>query len=155
MNHLTMEPANLSFFAIPVYWVLTLIPHSYAVYIMQKANNGRWDNSSPRSTQMDAKYRQSTPAETYSRYERAKAAEKNGFENMPLFIGAILAGNIAQLETRTLNLFVTVYLFSRVLYTVCYVNIGSHKLSFARSTAWFFGAALCMGVYVKVGLALS
>jgi uncharacterized MAPEG superfamily protein len=146
---------NLSFFAVPVYWVLCLLPHNYAIYIIQKANNGRWDNSSPRSSNWDATLRKSTPADVYSRYERAEAAQKNGFENFPIFTGAILAGNFAHLDTRTLNLFVVVYLFMRILYTLVYVSVSSHRLSLLRSTIWFLSTLLCMGIFVKGGLALA
>jgi len=150
-----MATTNLSFFAVPVYWTLTLLPHNYAIYIIRKANNGRWNNSSPRSTKWDETLRKSTPADIYSRYERAEAAQKNGFENFPIFCGAILAGNIAHLDTRTLNLFVTVYLFMRVLYTLVYISVSSHRLSFLRSTIWFLSTLMCMGIFVKGGLALA
>jgi len=96
---------NYSLFAVPAYWILCLIPHNYAIAIMKKANNGHWDNTSPRSSIWDAKLKASTPAEVFGRYERAEAAQKNGFENFPIFVGAILAGNIAKLGNPTLNSF--------------------------------------------------
>lgn len=146
---------NLSFFAVPVYWQLTMLPHAYAVYIMRSANNGRWNNVSPRSSTWDEALRKSTPREIYARYERGEAAHKNGMENLPLFVGAVLAGNFAKLETRTLNLFVVLFLLIRSLYTLCYVSISSQRLSYLRSTTWFAGAALCMGMFVKAGFALA
>jgi uncharacterized MAPEG superfamily protein len=145
---------NLSFFAVPVFWTLCMVPHTYAVLIMAKANNGRWNNSSPRSSNWDEVLRKSTPKEVYARYERGKAAHKNGMENLPIFVGAILAGNYAQLDTRTLNLFVTVFLFARVLYTIVYISISSNRYSFIRSTIWFLSTSMCMGIFIKAGLAL-
>lgn len=147
--------ANLSFSAIPAYWVLTLLPHNYAVTIMKKANNGRWNNSSPRSSKWDATLRESTPAEVYSRYERAEAAHKNGMENLPIFIGAILAGNIAKLDTLTLNSFVVVYLCLRVAYTVAYISVTSHRFSFFRSAIWLLSTLMCMGIFITGGFALN
>lgn len=146
---------NLSFFGVPAYWTLCMIPHSYAISIMAKANNGRWDNSSPRSSNWDASLRKSTPADIYSRYERAEAASKNGFENLPLFIGAVMAGNIAHLDIQTLNAFVTAYLFSRILYTLIYINVSSNKLSYIRTMVWLTGAVMCLGVFVRSGLAMA
>jgi uncharacterized MAPEG superfamily protein len=145
---------NLSFFAVPVFWLLCVLPHSYGVLIMKTANNGRWNNSAPRSSNWDETLRKSTPKDIYARYERADAAHKNGFENMPIFIGAILAGNFAQLDTRTLNLFVTLYLFARVLYAIAYVSISSHRYSIIRSTLWLLSTSMCLGIFVKAGLAL-
>jgi uncharacterized MAPEG superfamily protein len=128
--------ANLSFFAIPVYWILTLLPHNYAIAIMKKANNGRWNNSNPRSSKWDSTLRESTPAEIYGRYERAEAAHKNGMENLPIFVGAILAGNITNLTAFTLNTFAVAYLCLRVAYTFVYVSVSSHRYSFARTAIW-------------------
>jgi uncharacterized MAPEG superfamily protein len=127
---------NLSLFAIPAYWILTMLPHNYAIAIMRKANNGRWNNASPRSSKWDATLRESTPADVYARYERAEAAHKNGMENFPIFAGAILAGNIAKLDTLTLNAFVAAYLCSRVAYTVIYVSVNSHRYSLYRTAIW-------------------
>jgi uncharacterized MAPEG superfamily protein len=145
---------NLSFFAVPVFWLLCVLSHSYGVLIMKTANNGHWNNSAPRSSNWHETLRKSTPKDIYARYERADAAHKNGFENMPIFIGAILAGNFAQLDTRTLNLFVTLYLFARVLYTIAYISISSHRYSVIRSTIWLLSTSMCLGIFVKAGLAL-
>jgi len=147
--------ANLSFFAIPAYWVLTLVPHNYAIAIMKKANNGRWNNSSPRSSKWDATLRESTPAEVYGRYERAEAAHKNGMENLALFVGAVLAGNIAKLDSFTLNAFVVTYLCLRVVYTFIYINVSSHRYSFYRTAIWLVSTLMCLGIFVAGGFALA
>ncbi|KUJ07310.1 uncharacterized protein LY89DRAFT_789773 [Mollisia scopiformis] len=147
--------SNLSFFGVPMYWTLCMIPHGYAINIMKKANNGRWNNTSPRSSNWDASLRKSTPADIYSRYERAEAAHKNGFENLPLFVGAVLAGNIAKLDTKTLNTFVASYLASRVLYTLIYINVSKNSLSYFRTVVWLTGAVMCLGIFVKSGMAMA
>lgn len=147
--------ANLSFFAIPAYWVITLLPHNYAIKVMKKANNGRWNNSSPRSSKWDATLRESVPAEVYGRYERAEAAHKNGMENLSLFVGAILAGNVAHLSTSTLNTFAMAYLCLRVAYTLVYISVSTHRLSFFRSTIWFISTLWCMSIFIAAGFALD
>ena len=151
----SVQMANISFFAIPAYWVLTLIPHNYAIAIMKKANNNRWNNSSPRSTKWDTTLRESTPAEVYARYERAEAAHKNGMENLPVFVGAVLAGNIANLSSLTLNAFVLAYLCLRIIYTLIYINVGSHRFSFFRTAVWFVSTLMCMGIFIIGGIALA
>jgi len=147
--------ANLSFFAIPAYWILSLLPHIYAISIMKKANNGRWNNSNPRSTKWDATLRESTPAEVYGRYERAEAAHKNGMENLPVFVGAVLAGNIANINTSTLNAFVVAYLCLRVAYTVAYISVSSNRFSLVRTAIWFVSTSMCMGIFITGGFALG
>ncbi|CZR58421.1 uncharacterized protein PAC_08313 [Phialocephala subalpina] len=143
---------NLSFYAIPVYYSLTMIPHAYATLMMKKANNGRWNNASPNSTAWVESLRKSTPADVFSRYERAKACHRNGMENFPLFVGAVLAGNLAKLDT---NVFVVGYLLSRVAYTLAYINISNPKISYIRSIFWNVGALWCMWIFVKSGLAMT
>jgi len=147
--------ANLSFFAIPAYWVLTLLPHSYAISIMKKANNGRWNNSNPRSSKWDATLRESTPAEVYGRYGKAEAAHKNGMENLPIFVGAVLAGNIANVSTSTLDAFVVAYLCLRVAYTVVYISVSSHRFSLFRTAIWLVSTLMCMSIFIAGGFALG
>lgn len=52
---------------------------------------------------------------------RAKAAEANGFENLPVFAGAVLAANVAGVPVETLNALSAAYLASRVIYNIIYV----------------------------------
>ncbi|KAL1611303.1 hypothetical protein SLS59_000021 [Nothophoma quercina] len=87
--------SNYSFYSIPVYWFLALVPHAYAVAVAKKANKGFWDNTNPRNTGYLEK---NIPKEALAKYERAEAAHANGMENAPYFIGAVLAGNLAGLD---------------------------------------------------------
>ncbi|RDL41009.1 Uncharacterized protein BP5553_00988 [Venustampulla echinocandica] len=127
---------NLSIFAIPAYWVLSMAPHAYAIGLIKKANNGRWDNTNPRSSNWDDTLRKSTPAEVYGRFTRAEAAHNNGLENLPLFVGAILAANLAKLSTRDVNTFAAAYLGLRVVYTLLYINVTRNRSSFWRTGIW-------------------
>ena len=131
-----------------------MLPHNYAIALVLKHSNGRYDNTSPRSSAYDASIRKSVPAPIYAKYERSEGASKNGFENFPIFVGAILAGNVAHLEPRTLNTFVAAYLGSRVLYTLSYILIESHKPSALRSAIWGFGALYCLWIYISAGMVL-
>ena len=65
---------------------------------LKRANNNFWNNASPRSVEFLAACKKAVPAGVYARFERAEAAHANGLENAPLFIGAVLAGNVAGLE---------------------------------------------------------
>lgn len=146
---------NISLFVVPAYWVLTMLPHQYVITIITKANNGRWENSNPRSSNWDATLRQSIPAEIYGRYERAEAAHKNGFENLPIFVGAILAGNIAHLSSPILNAFVAIYIFLRILFTGVYISVTQNRTSFLRTVIWFVSTMPCMAIFIRAGIALA
>ena len=92
---------NYSLFALPIMYILTLIPHWYAVSICV-AQNG-WKNEHPRTfvTQLAArpilgtKKMEHTPAER--KVLRAEACQQNGFENLPIFGMALLCGLVAEL----------------------------------------------------------
>jgi uncharacterized MAPEG superfamily protein len=127
-----------------------------------------WNNHNPRSAKLTTLYHENIPAECFARYERAEAAHLNGMENAPFFVGAVLAGNMAGVNTRTysfrnltfrllrsasgtMNIASGSYVALRVLYTVLYVNIGSQKLSYFRSLTWGASVASLMWLYVKAG----
>jgi len=64
----TYKMMNLSIYAIPVYYILSIVPHTYAFKLIISANNGRWDNSNPRSPKTQAAIEKSVPAATFARY---------------------------------------------------------------------------------------
>jgi uncharacterized MAPEG superfamily protein len=68
--------------------------------LVKSANNNQFDNVNPRGAK--ASIQKSVPAEIFKTFERAEAAHKNSLENAPLFIGAVLAGNLAGVSPRML-----------------------------------------------------
>ena len=65
-------------------------------------------------------YKKSLDRATLGRVERARAAEANAFENLPVFAAAVICGNMAGLDVGTLNsvssdnvVFITRVLFVR------------------------------------------
>jgi hypothetical protein len=59
---------------------------------------------------------------TKERITRAEGAQQNGFENIGLFAAAVVAGNIAKLDNRTLNMLSGTYVASRLLYNYIYLT---------------------------------
>ncbi|KAF1841556.1 uncharacterized protein K460DRAFT_344463 [Cucurbitaria berberidis CBS 394.84] len=147
--------SNYSFYSIPIYWIVALYPHAYAAGVIKKANNNKWNNQSPRSTEANEQYKKSVPADVYATYERAEAAHKNAMENAPFFIGAVLAGNYAGLSPSTLNFITGAYLGLRILYSVLYINTTTQKSSYLRSLTWLSSIVLLIGTYIKAGNNLS
>ncbi|MCJ1290238.1 hypothetical protein MMC34_001774 [Xylographa carneopallida] len=142
---------NYSIYAIPAFWLLSLLPHNYAIYTITAANNGNWDNSNPRSSNWDKKLQSTVPAECFKRYERAEAAHKNGMENLALFATAIVLGNMAALESETLNTMAGAVLALRSLYNVVYVTVGDPRKSFARTGIWAASVGCCFYLIVRAG----
>lgn len=78
---------NPSILAIPAYYIISLVPHSYALNVATQGKLLTWDNRNPRSTELKAKLKASLPAETYAKYERLEACHANGFEVLPANLG--------------------------------------------------------------------
>jgi len=143
--------SNYSVYSIPVYYVLSILPHSYAISLITAANNGKWDNSSPRSSSYASTIQKSVPAACFAKYERAESAHKNGMENLAVFATAVVLGNLAKLPSEKLNAVTGLFLALRVAYTVAYVQISDHKKSFVRTGLWASGVACCMYLIVSAG----
>jgi hypothetical protein len=71
--------------------------------MIKNANNGYWDNRNPRGVDAAAMYKNSVPAAVFAKFEKAEGAHKNGMENLPLFIGAVILGNMAKLESSRIS----------------------------------------------------
>ncbi|KAF2817231.1 uncharacterized protein BDZ99DRAFT_513475 [Mytilinidion resinicola] len=147
---------NYSIYGIPAYWVLSLFPHVYAQRIIKNASNGHWDNRNPRGVDLLTQYKRSVPAAAFAKFERARATHNNGMENMALFIGAVVVGNMAKLESSkasgkesTLNTVVGSFPALRVVYTALYITITNKKYSLARSTVWAISTLLLFYPIVK------
>lgn len=140
---------NFSIYSIPAYYVLTLAPHVYSTAIVSRVSHKIYDNRNPRGTLQSQSIQKSVPQPTFLMYERARACHNNGMENMSLFIGAIILGNMANLDNETLNWGAGTFLVLRALYTVAYVKIESKKASFLRTLVWVAGVITCLWMTVK------
>ena len=150
-----MAATNYSIYAIPACWLLALFPHMYAMQSVKNANNGRWNNVNPRSAAWGESIQKSVPANVLATYERSEAAHKNGMENLPLFISAIILGNLAKLPASTLNGAAAAYLGLRVAYTYAYINTTNEKASFARTGIWATSLGTLMYLFVASGNVLA
>ena len=133
---MAMATPNYALLSIPVYFVIAMVPHAFSVSLIVSNNNKKWDNASPRSTDNRSKTEASVPKHVYRKFERCRAAHDNMMENMAFVVGGILSGVIAKLDADWMNQMCAVYLVSRILYTVSYVQISSFKWSPLR-TVWF------------------
>lgn len=94
-------------------------------------------------------------ASQFGQYQRAESAQQNGFENIALFATALVAGNIARLPVSTLNTSAGLYLASRAIYNVLYINTESLQWSNLRTLVFLFGIGTIMTLFVKSGNALN
>src|ERR1700753_196431 len=126
-------PRNFSVLAIPGYYILSFLPHAYALHVATGGNPLKWDNRNPRATNLKSKLQSKLPPTIYALYERGEAASANCYENMPIFYSAIVMGHIAGLDTEFLNSFAFKYLLLRIAYVLSYVGITNQKFTTIRT----------------------
>ena len=132
-----------------------MLPHAYAVAIIKSSNNGRWDNSNPRSPAWNEKIHKTTPSDIFGRFERAEAAHKNGMESLAIFCTSVILGNIAELPANKLNAVAGLYLASRAIYNIVYIGTTSHKYSYIRTGVWLSSISLCLYQIMLAGNVLA
>ncbi|KAH7080442.1 hypothetical protein BKA63DRAFT_488201 [Paraphoma chrysanthemicola] len=153
-----LDTYNPSILAIPAYYILSVLPHSYAINVASQGQLTKWDNRNPRSTDLKAKLKERLPAAEFAKYERLEACHANGMENLPLFATAVVLGNLAGLKKQGLdglNGFAAMYLAIRVLYTGVYATHETQGLTAARSGLWMAGFALCFRTIFQAARALG
>ncbi|KAI3317026.1 hypothetical protein HD806DRAFT_397802 [Xylariaceae sp. AK1471] len=142
---------NISYFTIPVAVFTALWPRSYSAF--QGPGQKYFDPTNPRT--FAARLEKSDiDKETVARILRAESASSNGFEGLPLFAAAIVAGNNAGLSTSALNALSITYILSRVAYNWVYIFLGGNrKLAGLRTPVWLVGVGTALTMFVKAGLA--
>ncbi|KAJ7038705.1 hypothetical protein C8F04DRAFT_1231874 [Mycena alexandri] len=91
------------------------------------------------------------PPAVAARIERMEGAHMNGNENFPLWAAAVLAGNFAGLDNRTMNIISIVYFCGRVLYNYVYITQETRRQSSIRTTIFF--SNLCLPLYLLIAAA--
>jgi uncharacterized MAPEG superfamily protein len=71
----------------------------------------------------------------------------NGFDNIAFFAAAVVAGNVAHLNTHTLNTLSVAYVVSRVVYNIVYVRNWPKS----RVVSFFVGIGMCFTLFLKAG----
>jgi uncharacterized MAPEG superfamily protein len=150
-----LDTHNPSILAIPAYYILSVLPHTYALHVATQGKVLEWDNRNPRSTDMRAKLKTRLGPETYARYERLESCHANGMENMPLFVAAVVLGNLGGLPRDAMARFAASFLAVRVAYTVVYAQHSTQGPTVVRSLLWATGVTLCFRTIFAAAKALG
>ncbi|KAI8623555.1 hypothetical protein F5Y19DRAFT_481588 [Xylariaceae sp. FL1651] len=129
-----------------------LWPRSYSAF--QGPGQKYFDPSNPRT--FAARLEKSDlDKETVARILRAESASANGFEGLPVFAAAVVAGNSAGVSAPTMNALSITYVLSRVVYNWVYVFLSKNRqFAGVRSLTWFAGVGSAMAMFVSAGLKL-
>ncbi|KAK6514591.1 hypothetical protein TWF281_004789 [Arthrobotrys megalospora] len=147
-------PYNYSLLSLLGTWGIAMGSHIYAVAVVNTSGrNVVFDNANPRNQWEGLKAQ--LPPDLFARSQRAQAASANGLEILSFWGLAVLAGNLAQLPIQSLNDHALVFLGSRILYSILYINISSLKLSALRSLVWGVGIAAISNLLWQSTVALN
>ncbi|KAL9008938.1 MAG: hypothetical protein Q9173_005988 [Seirophora scorigena] len=146
---------NYSVYSIPIFFTMNFIPHAYAAILFTGGSPKRFDNVNPKSSATLESFRKRTTAATYARWERAKAAHHNGYENLPLLVAAVVLGNMAKLDAGTMNWSFGTFLVLRAIFILSYIFVESQTWSALRSMTFIISAFQCLWIILKAGNVLS
>ncbi|KAF9477951.1 hypothetical protein BDN70DRAFT_994571 [Pholiota conissans] len=136
----------LSLYTIPVVWFTGFYPHTLKFMTIDKLIG--YNNTLPRSS--DAKSATGkVPQATQLRLARMEGAHANGNEAMPLWFAAVLAGNLAGLDTHWLNVMALSYVATRVAYNTTYIYYNDVAGGWIRSFFYFFGLSFPLRILFK------
>jgi len=148
---MSLATTNYSFYSIPAAWLLSLIPHQYAITLYSRSARKTFDNRHPRSLTSKLEGDQTIDKRTKERIIRAEGAQQNGFENLAFFAAAVTAGNAAGLSPETMNMLSGAYLASRVVYNLVYINADTAALAGLRTLIYTGGVGLICTLFVMAG----
>ncbi|KAL1591409.1 hypothetical protein SLS60_012022 [Paraconiothyrium brasiliense] len=146
---------NYPLLAIPAYYLFSTVPHVYAMNLLKSAGY-KINNSNPKASLSPSNLKGKVPDAVFTKYQRAENAQNNNFEQLPLFVAAVLASILAErvagpsvkiggtgdLDPTGLTTFVGAWFAIRTAYNVAYISIDDHSKSFARSALWVTGSGL-------------
>jgi len=75
----------------------------------------------------------------------------NGNAILPLWIGAVLAGNFAGISNHTLNVASAIFIALRVSYNYIYTNATTAAASRLRTIVWLLSMGVPLYLLVKSG----
>lgn len=143
---------NISFYTIPVAWVVAFMPRIYAIttYAAATKKDTKAISLQPRDFVKITEAEQGLDNRTKQRIIRGEAAMTNGFENLGMFAAAVAAGNAAGLSASTLNGISIAYLVSRVVYNHIYI-FNDLVPSQVRTVTFLSGVGMCWALFIQAG----
>ncbi|KIM86126.1 hypothetical protein PILCRDRAFT_816663 [Piloderma croceum F 1598] len=143
---------NLSLLSIPAVWLTVAFPVALKNITLQNTKGFKFDNVQPRENASRLASAENIPKDLPARIRRMEGAHVNGNENLPLWIGAVLAGNLVGLEHATLNKVAIFYIVGRSLYNYVYINHTTGPQSVLRTAIWWITFSGPMYLLIKAGL---
>ncbi|KAJ7353335.1 hypothetical protein DFH08DRAFT_62843 [Mycena albidolilacea] len=143
----------LSMYSIPAVWLTAFLPVTMKTILIQKSRG--YNNLEPRQSTSRIATDKGLPSAVAARILRMEGAHLNGYENLPIWIAAVLAGHIAHLDNYTLNVASLLYIGGRIAYNYIYINQATEPQSWARSGVYFGSLSLPMYLLFKAAAKIA
>ncbi|KAJ9639601.1 hypothetical protein H2204_003671 [Knufia peltigerae] len=144
-----MERTNLSYYTVPAAWVVSLIPHFYAIARYDRVSKaGKFDRVNPRLFVASVEDNKTIESSLKRKIIRAEGAQLNGFENLGFFAGAVVAANTTGVDVWWLNVLSMAYVFNRALYNIVYIKGVAGPV---RGLPYYAAVACAITLYIKAG----
>ncbi|TQN69574.1 hypothetical protein CSHISOI_05952 [Colletotrichum shisoi] len=147
-----LDEAHLSYYSVPVAYMLAFIPHVYANTLA----GPNYDISEPRKLLETVPKSGNQEKKVYQRIRRAKAAHDNAIETMGLFAAGVAVANLANTDKRFVNTLSLGYLGLRALYTLVYVKLqDNRKWAPVRTLTWVASMGIIFALWIQAGNAMN
>ncbi|KAJ7160584.1 hypothetical protein C8R43DRAFT_993365 [Mycena crocata] len=147
LSFLPNMPSNalsnaLSLYSIPAVWLTAFAPVMLKSVTINKVKG--FNNVQPRANTHAVSADKAVPPAVAARIERMEGAHMNGNENFPIWVAAILAGNLAGLDNYRMNVISISYFCGRILYNYIYITQETRRQSVLRTLVFFCTLSLPM-----------
>ncbi|KAJ6463454.1 hypothetical protein C8R45DRAFT_1025802 [Mycena sanguinolenta] len=149
----TTLSSPLSLYSIPAVWLTAFLPVTMKTILIHKTRG--YNNVEPRQSTSRIATDKGIPPAIAARILRMEGAHLNGYENLPIWIAAVLAGNIAHLDNYTLNVVSLLYIGGRITYNYIYFNQATEFQSFLRTGVYFGTLSLPMYLIFKAAAKIA
>jgi uncharacterized MAPEG superfamily protein len=152
LNAVFSGETNISFYTLPLSWMMCLVPRLFAVLAYTTATGKPVEFGHPRNLAQVAGSDPALSSRTRGRIIRAEAAAADTIESALYFAVAILAGNQVGLPNRVLNALSLAFLTIRMAYINAYISSETVAVAILRATLFSVGHMIIWSVFIFAGM---
>jgi uncharacterized MAPEG superfamily protein len=152
LNAVFSGETNISFYTLPLSWMMCLVPRLFAVLAYTTATGKPVEFGHPRNLAQVAGSDPALSSRTRGRIIRAEAAAADTIESALYFAVAILAGNQVGLPNRVLNALSLAYLTIRMAYINAYISSETVAVAILRAILFSVGHMIIWSVFIFAGM---
>jgi uncharacterized MAPEG superfamily protein len=143
---------NVSYYTLPVLWVLCLVPHLFARFIYTTSTGQNVDFFDLKSLAPTAGSNPALPPRVHAQVSRAETVAADTAKCVPIFAAAVLAGNQVGLSNGLLNAWSLAYVLTRVVYIDASIFCESLTMAVLRVILSFTGHCIICMIFILAGI---